>query len=134
MVYHAQQASIPNGYYRHYPIINRTQPSTAQHFQCNNINNNNDNSQDMLNYPNHVQIHPYHQHQGQHYSLHYSSAAPPFSVHDNHHPSFYFNNGQAIESFQTCTNSCNRLLKRDTQSCDDLCSSADMPHGKLHFL
>ena len=133
MVFHAQQGPIPNPYYHHYhavPIVNRP-PSSAQHHQCNN-NNNSTNNSNMVNYPNHVQIHPYPHHQNQHYpySLHYSSATPPLSMHDNHYPMFHFNTGNAIEGFPTCASSYNRRLKRDTQSCDDLCSSADISNGK----
>ena len=35
-----------------------------------------------------------------------------------------------MESYPSCPN---RLLKRDTQSCDDLCSSADVSNGKLYL-
>ena len=137
MVFHSQQAPIPNPYYHHFhgvhPVVNRNQPHHIQQFQCNHansiVNNNNNNGHDITNYPNHVQIHPYPHHPNQHFSLHYSSATPPLQLHDNHHPSFYFNQGQGMESYPSCPN---RLLKRDTQSCDDLCSSADVSNGKLY--
>ena len=131
MVFHAQQGPMPNPYYHHYhavPIVNRPQ-SSAQHHQCSNTNINGN----MLNYPNPVQIHPYPHPQNQPqypYSLHYSSATPPLSMHDNHYPLFHYNTGNAIESFPNCASSYTRRLKRDTQSCDDLCSSADISNGK----
>ena len=127
MVFHTQQPHIPNSHYHHHqgPVINLTQPSSAQYIQCGSINNNN-----MLGYPNHIQVHPYPHHQSQHHSLHYSSATPPLPIHgDPQHSSFYFNHGQGIESYSTSAANCHRFLKRDTQSCDDLCSSADISNG-----
>ena len=39
MVFHSQQAPIPNPYYHHFhgvhPVVNRNQPHHIQHFQCN---------------------------------------------------------------------------------------------------
>ena len=126
MVYHTPQSSVPNSYLQHqqqYPPHTR-----AQYIQRNNNNNNS-----VFNYPNHVQvIHPYPpHHQSQHYSIHYSSATPPPPIHDNQLSPYYFNNGQGIESYPTASGNCNRLLKRDTQSCDDLCSSSDISNGKV---
>ena len=130
---HSQQGSLPNPYYQHHyhvtPVVNQTQPSSNQQLHSNTNSNNNT----LFNYPNHVQIHPYQNHPQAQFSLHYSSATPPsLSMHDNHHPMFCYNNGgHVIDSFPSnCQSSYNRRLKRDTQSCDDLASSADISNGK----
>ena len=142
MVFHSQQAPIPNPYYHHFhgvhPVVNRNQPHHIQHFQCNHANNivtnKNHNGHDVTNYPSHVQIHPYPHHSQTQFSLHYSSATPPTnSMHDNHQPKFCYSNSRHVMDGlpSNCQSSYNRKLKRDTQSCDDLCSSAELSNGEL---
>ena len=126
---HSQQGSLPNAYYQHHyhvtPVVNQNHPSSNHQLHCNNNNN---------DYPNHVQIHPYPHHSQTQFSLHYSSATPPtISTHDNHQPKFCYSNSRHVMDGlpSNCQSSYNRRLKRDTQSCDDLCSSAELSNGEL---
>ena len=126
---HSQQGSLPNAYYQHHyhvtPVVNQNHQSSNHQLHCNNNNN---------DYPNHVQIHPYPHHSQTQFSLHYSSATPPtISTHDNHQPKFCYSNSRHVMDGlpSNCQSSYNRRLKRDTQSCDDLCSSAELSNGEL---